>query len=76
MTRLLRIVRTAPACHTGGFDDCGAPHCDADTCMQLPAATQCAACLWVETCLELGETRPEASVCAFFPRKFVRDAGR
>lgn len=71
----LRLVRTAPACHSEGFDECGAPHCDAATCMRLPAAAACGGCLWVDLCLERGETRREATVCAFFPRKFVRDVG-
>jgi len=43
--------------------------------MQLPEKATCGACLWIDTCLELGETRRDAVVCAFFPRRFVRDVG-
>jgi hypothetical protein len=71
--RPLRLIVTAPACHSGGFDDCGAPHCNEATCMRLPARAACGACLWIETCLGLGETRRESTVCTFFPRRFVRD---
>lgn len=71
--RHLRLVRTAPACHSGGVDECGAPHCDGGTCMKLPDGALCGACLWIETCEEIGETRRESTVCAFFPRKFVVD---
>ena len=74
--RHLRLVRTAAACHSGGYDECGAAACTDATCMVLPASLTCGACLWGATCLEIGETAgAESTVCAYFPRRFVRDAG-
>lgn len=68
--RLRLIEGAAPAaCCVDRFET----SCDEASCMRLPQGQACGACVWVEPCEARRMTTRDATSCAFFPRKFVRD---